>query len=255
MIRKIQLSRLRNEEHFGFHSEFVKLANERDLSEGFTALRAIYNECYDKLDETMETVRKSDFTRQLEEADREQIYTYRRLRSAVRGYLRTSDQEKRLAANRTITVIRHYGNLALTSRDKRAYGLTNLMEDLRGETAADLQKLGVMNWVGELEADVAEYKKLQQSREDEKKTRYPGKSVDAAREEADAAYQSLIHQLEAQGALNPTEENFANLVFHLNTKIDRYNRLIAQRYGIMAAQKEREAETVASSSSAVPVAA
>jgi hypothetical protein len=171
----------------------------------------------------------------------------------VRGFLRTSDPEKRLAANHVFVIIHQYGNLARTSRDKRTYGLANLLGDLREKVAADLAKLGVTGWVSELEANVQEYKKLKEARRAEKEEWTPSKKVEAAREGVDAAYQKMIHQLEVQGALNPTEENFVSLVFNLNDILDLYNRLIAQRYGIMAAQKEREAGTVASSSSAVPM--
>jgi hypothetical protein len=168
-IKDITLYRLRNEEYFNFHSEFAKLVNEIDLSEEFVALRAIYSEHYDELDDALEEIRASAFTKQLVAADRQRVYTYRRLRSAVRGFLRNADSDKRLAAERAIIVIRQYGNLPETSRDEKTATLTHLLVDLRGEAAADLLSLGLTAWVDELSANNLAYKKLKESRAEERK--------------------------------------------------------------------------------------
>ncbi|MDR2981609.1 MAG: DUF6261 family protein, partial [Puniceicoccales bacterium] len=157
-------SDLRNEEHFGFHSEFAKLANEYTLTEAFVALVARYNARYDELNDALEITRTSSFTRQLVTADLLRISAYRRLRTAVRGHLRYTDPAKNEAAWRIYDIFRQYGNLAQSARDKRTYGLTNLLEDLRERTAAELQTLGVTAWVSELETKNQAYKSLKESR-------------------------------------------------------------------------------------------
>ncbi|MDR2980955.1 MAG: DUF6261 family protein [Puniceicoccales bacterium] len=249
IVKNVRLTRLRNEEHFGFHAEFVKVTSDYSLSEAFVSLLAIYQGHYDELDDALEVVRQSAFTKQVKEADALQLYTYRRLRSAVRGFLRHSETPKRRAAERVIAIIRHYGNLAHMSRDKRTYGITHMLGDLRDQVSADLTLLGVTSWMTELETHNQAYKNLKDSRTEEREIRHPAKKVDEARELADAAYQAVVRELNNLGLLTPADENMVSLVFRLNDKIDYYNHLVAQRVGIMAAQKNKLEETTADSSS------
>ncbi|MDR2981469.1 MAG: DUF6261 family protein [Puniceicoccales bacterium] len=247
-INQVMFARLRNEEHFGFHSEFVKLANEYSLSEAFEALMAIYNEHYDELGAAMEVVRTSSVTRQMVSVDNLRIAAYRRIRSAVRGHLCHAEAEKIEAAERVNDIIRHYGNVPRMSRDKRTYTVQNMLEDLREKVAASLQLLGLADWVTELETKNGSYQKLKTTRYEEWGAR-PAKAMDEYRQATDAAYHSVIRQLEVHGVLNPADENFVSLATALNERVDAYNRLAAQRRGIMESKTERPAETASSSSS------
>jgi hypothetical protein len=50
------------------------------------------------------------------------------------------------------------------------------------------------------------------------------------------------------GDLNPEDENFVALLAALNERVDAYNRLVMQRRGIMAAEKDNSEEITSSSS-------
>ncbi|MDR2982812.1 MAG: DUF6261 family protein [Puniceicoccales bacterium] len=254
-ISELNLSRLRNEEHFGFHSEFTKLANECSLSETFVGLLQVYEKHYDELNASLEVVRKSVLTGQLEEADIRRNGIFRSLQAATRGYLRHPDLEKQLSARRLCNIIRHYGrNVMSGTRENRTYAITNMLRDLRATPATDLQLPGLTNWVSELETANQACKNVKESRYEEWEKR-PDQKVLDARQLLDADYKVIVKYLEAHGVLHSDEENYRQLVIALNDRVAFYKRLIAQRRGIMAAKREQGTESSSSySSSSVAVA-
>ncbi|MDR2981044.1 MAG: DUF6261 family protein [Puniceicoccales bacterium] len=247
-IKTIVFSRLRNEEHFGFHTKVAKLVNEYNLSETVEALVTSYNERYDVLNDSLEIIRRSVHTAQLVDADIKRCTTFRGLRAAVTGHLRHFETAKSLAATRVGNILRHYRGMLRKSRNERTAMLMNMLQDLRDETAADLQTLDINSWVSELEAENRAYQNLEAQRISKRGIQL-AKNVHVARLAADAAYRSLIKGIEVHGTLHPDDANYATLVFELNASIETVMWPIAQRRGVIAASKKKDLETTSSSSS------
>jgi uncharacterized small protein (DUF1192 family) len=254
-IRKLELTRLHNEEHFGFHSEVSKLISESNLSETFSKLVSNYNEYYDEYDVAMEIARKSEFTDDLLIADRRRLRTFRSFRSAVEGFFYHFDETKQRAGKRLDNIIRVYGRLARLNRDKRTYALMNLLQDMRDKGAADVQLLGLSTWIAELEANNLAYQQLKESRYTEK-TELPEQRVMLARKAADAGYKEITKYLDVMSGLSTgADDNLKTLVAELNERIAAYDYLVARRKGTAAARKAAStSESSSSSSSSLAVA-
>ncbi|MDR2981026.1 MAG: DUF6261 family protein [Puniceicoccales bacterium] len=248
-IRAIGLNRLRNEEHFGFHSEFVKLVGEYEINATFQGMVSVYSDHYGVLDAAMEITRRSDFTSDLETADHRRVQTFRSFRLSVNGFLYHFDPAKQAAGRKLNNTIRQYGRFDRMPRDERTYAMTNLLQDIRDKRAAEIQLLGLATWVSELETNNLAYKNLKESRYEERVER-PEQKVKAARNVLDADYRKMIHFLDAMYAMMEVEDaNLNTLVAALNERIGSYTHLLAQRRGIALAKKAEGSSSSSSSSS------
>jgi hypothetical protein len=247
-IRNIALYELRNEAHFGFHSEFVKLVSEYELTEAFQALVDSYMGYYDELDSALKIIRRSIYTGQMAAANRQRHLTFRRCCTTVEGFLQHSDPEKRLAAERLNNIIRtYYRELFGGSYDEKTYAFHNMLQDIRATETAGLQALNLTGWVSELETNNQEFKKLKTLRY-ENRTEQPAYKVASARRMLDAGYQNVVEYLNSYITLNPSDENTMSLIAGLNTRIESYRWLLSRWRGKRTKGKA-PVETASSSSS------
>jgi hypothetical protein len=248
-ISTIELNRLHNEEHFGFHSEFVKLVSEYDLNEIFQNMASIYKGHYGKLDLAMEIVQKSDFADDILAADRKRNRTFRSFRLTVEGCVYHFEPAKQTAGKRLTNILRQYGILSTMPRDKRTYAMTNLLQDMRTKGAADIQQLGLVSWINELEANNLAYKNLKECRYKER-TQRPSQKVKDARNILDADYREIIKYLDAIHNMRVSmDDDLKALVLALEERISAYNHLLAQRKGMAAVGKTSNVPPLQSSTS------
>ncbi|MDR2981843.1 MAG: DUF6261 family protein [Puniceicoccales bacterium] len=248
VIIGINLYYLRNEEHFGFHSEITKLVEDYALNEAFQGLVTTYNGYYDELSEVLEVIRKSVLSKQLANTDKRRITIYRSLRGTAQRYLHHPETEKQLSAQRVYNVIRHYAKSILQgSRENRTYAIVNMIQDLRSGVPADLQLPGLTNWMTELEVENRAYQNLKNSRYEEQE-KFPTQKIKVVRRMLDAAFHAITKYLEVQEMLNQGDENSRALIVSLNERVAFYKHLIAQRRGQLA-WRSQLAETSSGSSS------
>lgn len=227
---KIELARLRNEEHFQFQTEFTDLVTETgaealNIETQFTA----YQPLYAQENEALQVIRKSATTKELADADTDRDTLYRGLADAVNSGLNHFNADKRAASARLKIVFDQYGNVARKTYDEETAAITKLVQEATGTYSADVATSGLADWVIELDAKNKAFDALMKSRYSEEagKTELRMKSV---RLDIDAAYRDIINRLDALMLINGSA-NYEAFVRELNTRVEKYNNIIAQRKG------------------------
>jgi hypothetical protein len=236
-ISPIKLTNLRNEEHFGFHSELIKLVGNYSINETFQEMRSVYLGHYKELDAVMEMPRKSDFTSELAEVDAKRNETFRSFRLVVEGFTHYFEEAKRRSAVRLNNILHLYGNLPEMPRDARTYAMANMLQDMQARGSSDVQALGLGVWVDDLEANNTAYKHLKECRYEEQAQKSE-KRVRDAHKILDSDYRGIVQYLDAMyGILNPMDSDLKLLANELEARIEAYSYLLVQRRGIRAAKQ------------------
>ncbi len=240
---RIDLSRLRNEEHFQFQTEF-KASVDKYGAQALNIEGAFVNHesLYEQELEALQVIRKSATTEQLAIADAERDDIFRGLSDAIKSNLNHFNADKRSAATRIKIAFDQYGNIARKPYDEETAALTKLISEAKGSLSNDFATLGLTDWVTELNSKNNAFDLLMKSRysEESTKTELRMKSV---RLEIDAVYRMISDRLDALMLINGTA-SYEPFVRELNTRVDRYNEIIAQRKGRNAkGNKEQKTQT------------
>ena len=242
-IIKLHFSRLRNAEHFQFFTEFRDLINLFDaellkIKKFFTVflrLFAIEDEC-------MVVLRKSGYTEQIDVADQRRDSTFRGLVDSVNAALNHFNAEVTAAAKLIKIVLDAYGNLARKPGDEETSGIYNLVQDLETKYAAEVQLIGVGQWVAELKANNESYGNLVKSRYIETSEK-PEAKMRQFRVDIEASYRDITAAIESLVKLTDSDTEAAmykDFIGKLNVVVESYKNIIAQREGVAAAKKEKE---------------
>jgi molecular chaperone GrpE (heat shock protein) len=133
------------------------------------------------------------------------------------------------SAYRVRIILNSYGNIAKKSYDKETADITNLLHELKGNYARDVDMLNLREWVDQLERANQEFDLLRKERytESADKTEFRMKIV---RLEIDNVYDMITGQINTRVAIEG-EEKYHPFVKELNLRIDHYKSRIAQRKG------------------------
>jgi hypothetical protein len=211
-----------------------------------------------KLDLLVEVIRKSDYTRKLEEDDKERDNIFRGFIGVVLNYRRHANVDKRDAAHRVANLLKQYRRSILRAAYNVESGATaNLIKDLRGQYAADVALLGIGSWVDDLEAAnlkfIADYSLRVKESIDK-----PKREIKALRPLIDKIFHHItnifaaklaVDGLDGDVVVEPSELDTGshedgdttpphlrgnvnyNCVVGLNEIIKKYNNMIAQHEG------------------------
>ena len=239
-ILRITLGKLRNATHFQFHTEVRKLIDQfgayflkiTRLFEQFVKLLAEEDEC-------LIILQKSGYTEQMAEADRARDIVFSGLVDMVNAAQKHFDSNVVAAGNSLKIVFDTYGNLAAKPNDEQTSGVYNLVQDLEGRYAADIQQISAGDWVAELKARNIAYNELVRNRDAESAQKPEGKMKNI-RVEIDRVYRDIITAVESLAKLteDPKEiDTYRRFIAAINPLIERYRNRIAQREGMNAAKK------------------
>ena len=229
-ILKFDLSKLRNEEHFQFQSEFKALVETNTAATlGIDAQFHDYVPQFKDEADALDVIRKSASTEDLAEADIIRDTTFRGLSDAVKAASRHFSPEVNKAAARLQPVFDHYGNLARKPFDEETAAIKSLTTDLQTTYANDATIIGIKDWVLELIKDNNQFETIKNDRytEEAAKTQLRMKDVRTA---IDSIYSTIVKRINALIIVNG-ETHYTNFVKELNLRIQNYNHLIAQRKG------------------------
>lgn len=229
-ITKINLINLRNEEHYQYHSEFSSLVEKYGaeilkITEKFN----IYKTFFDKENEAVVIVRKSEFGHLLDDADKSRDQIHHGLTDAVKSGINHFDEIKRAAAIRIKILLDQFGNIAAKPNNEKTTAIIKLVEELQGPYAADVAILMLADWVTELNARNQSFISFTKERFSKEAEKSQIKMVEA-RKDVDNAYRNIIEHIEAYITLNglAVHETF---VREINPRVDKYNDTLAQRIG------------------------
>ena len=245
-ILKLYFGKLRNAEHIQFFTEFRDLVNLfgaeplkiQKFFTSFLSLFAVEDEC-------LVVLQKSGYTEQMADADTRRDVTFRGLADTVKTALKHFNPETAEAGKRLKILFDAYGNLAQKPADEETSGIYNLIQDLEDKFAADVQKIGVADWVAELKANNESYDALVKSR-DKESAEKPETKMKKIRTEIETVYRDTTAAVESLAKLtNSTEEivMYREFVLKLNTVLERYRNRIAQREGAANAKKQGKGES------------
>ena len=251
MDLKIQAAKVaifRNNEHFQFHTEF------RDLVMATTNVRnkiltpfADYLTCYSEEDIALQKIVKSATTEQIDDADKVRDPTFRGMVNINKAALNHFDPDVVVAAKRLQIVFDTYGNVNRMPLNEQTSAVNNLVHDLETAYAAEVLKVGINNWLAMLKAQNAAFAALVKSRNDENASRTELK-MKQTRALTDQAYNTIVKRLNALVIVEgPTI--YEGFIKKLNSFIEKYNNILAQRQGRSKA-KSNKAEATATATGA-----
>ena len=240
-IKILQFFKLRNNEHFQFHTEVKALIEA--IGALLLKIEGIfigeYLPSYSNLDNSLKKITKSSYTEQRHQKDVTRDGTVKVNTSIVNLAQSSLDPEVIAAARRLKIVFDTYGNIAKLPLNEETSAIYNLVSDVRTKCAADAALIGLTPWIDKLDAENRAYEALVTGGYEEKialQTEYTAKE---ARGLVDDSYHKITRRIEAYMEIEG-EAAYAGFVTRLNLQIDKYNNIIAIRYGKAAAKKAKE---------------
>ena len=229
-IKNFTMTKLRNEEHFQFQTEFCSLINkETPLALGIAGQYATYQVQYDNESEALNVIRKSSFYQQITEANVERNNTFRGLSYSIKSSCLHFNPVIKQAALRVKIVFDQYTTLTQKSFNQETASINNLISRLNHDFPTEVTTLGIADWLTHLQTENTAFDTLMSSRhsEDASKTQL---RMEQVRLNVDAAYQAITKRINALIELNG-DAAYNLFVSELNDRIDFYRNNLAIRSG------------------------
>jgi hypothetical protein len=229
-IKEIHLAHLHNEEHLDLHTgfgELVTIATPETL--GIAKLWPHWLQLIEKEKEAVEFIRKSAHTVALEEADQKRDSVLVGFRSLIRANGLHFDSVKKAAVQRLLVVFDQYEGIENRAYNEETASIRSLLSDLTGSLANDLNLLGINDYTAELHACNEAFAALLAVRYTETAGKTPLRMKDV-RAEIDAVYTQACAYINARMLLENSDV-LGNFINELNSRIDGFKNLLAQRKG------------------------
>ena len=229
-ILYFSLSKLRNEEHFQFHTEFRDLIIEATpVALGIEPQYSGYNLFYANEAEALAFVAKNDITNELYDGDFKRDDTYRGLSATIKAGSYHYNPVIKQATAHVLPLFDQYGNIAAKSFTQETAAINNMVSKLNLDYAADVTTIGIAGWLNELQANNTAFDTLFKSRNstEAEKTQLRMKRV---RLEVDAAYRQITYRINAAIIMNG-EAAYKVFVDALNQWIEMFGNNVAIRTG------------------------
>jgi len=227
----INVSKLRNSEHYMFYEEFIAIVMKFGAS--LLKIDLFFNaflDLFKEEDEAYKTVLKSAITEEIEDADHKRDTIFRGLVDAVKSALNHFKDDVRKAAKQLKVVLDSYGNVAQKPYNQESAEIINLLQDFRGKYLADAQKVGIIDWADELDATNNAFIQLYRDRLDESSEK-PATKLKEIRPKVDTAFKDITARIDARALLDEDGDIFNDFIVRLNVMIKKYNDILARRNG------------------------
>lgn len=205
-------------------------------------LFTIFEQLYQEEDECVVIVQKSVYTQQITDANVRRNTTFRGLADSVNTALKHFNPDIVESARRLKILFDTYGNIAQLSSDAETSTIYNLIQELQGKYAGDAAKIGINDWIDELQSNNNTYIELLQIRTIETSQKTKG-TLREIRPKIDELYRKITQSIEVFTWLVQDEKSAAacnNFIKQFNPVIQRYKNLLAQRKGFRQAKKEEK---------------
>jgi len=226
-IKTITLSRLRNDANFQFHSENKNLIEEQTPQTlKIVPLFEDYVPKYNKVDLAFKKIKKSAITEQIQEADRARDVIWKGLVDTNTAALNHFNPVVQASAKQLKIVFDTYGNIAKKSLNEQTSATYNILQELEGKYASDVQTVGLWYWVHELKTRNIAFTNLVRERVDEGSLKVDI-VLKKARAQLDEAYYKIAERINALVIVEGAE-NYEPFIRKLNINIAKYNLLATQ---------------------------
>ena len=229
-ILKIDLSRLRNEEHFQFMTDTRNLIRHEDPTKlNVVQLFAQFTALCEQEDIALERIRKNVLTDPIGEQDALQDSISLGFELLVQAYSHSTNAAKVEAARKIQIIIDHYGDFRRKSYNEETAIIHNFIQDLRSRCSGEITTLNANEWVDDLAGANHRFKQLMNERFDNNAGEASIKVLDV-RKSIDRVYNQLTDRISASILLNG-EADYAAFVNKLNERITYFKNTLAQRKG------------------------
>jgi len=220
-INKIDFRNLRNDAHFQFHTEFRDLVVQQNpltlkIKPQFDGYLPLYN----RVDEALKKIVKSEFTAKIHEADKARDEIYLGMAETVTATLRHFNPAVRQAAERLKILFDTYGNVANKPLNEETSAIYNILQELKGKYTADVESVGLTLWVTELETRNGTFEGLVKERFDETAHR-TDIVLREARGKLDEVYRVIIERINALAVVEG-EAAYEAFIRTLNAVVAKY---------------------------------
>ncbi|GHT34804.1 hypothetical protein FACS189434_11580 [Bacteroidia bacterium] len=231
-ISEFWLSRLRNEGHFQFMTEVKDLIGRQEYTALRAALGAVWTRFATDLakeDLAMEKIRKSVYTKTIEQYDKVRDAQHHALGILIDGYLNSPEASVAGNAQQVKIVYNAYGSMARKTLNEETAAITNLCTDLLAGGGAILSALGLKDLTERLLATNNSIINTINLRGDETADKDAVSSVADIRQIVDEDYRQMTTVLQTLTITLPADEQqpIEQLITYLNNSIiARYKQLL-----------------------------
>ncbi len=221
-IEKVHLEHLQNGAWVTYLTFIVKLIKGNEAVKTVLApLLALLEKILKDAEESLEEMRGSRLSSEINEADTQRDRMIGGLNNYVRAFLYDIDSAKQRAAENLMKVINHYGEIAKAPQDQETALINDFLKELNDNHEADTKTLGLADRCEQLQAANARFVELLDSRTIESGTKNPLRMIDIRRE-GNRLIRMLCTQLELL-QLTASTEALSTFVGELNAENTRVN--------------------------------
>lgn len=243
-IKDIDLSRLHQEESFGFH-QLVSIETAKCNDSKVVPLQADYISALTAFDAALKTGGTNPLSASVSELDTQRDNAYAALAMQVKNARRNLNPDKVAVAREVELILRKYGNPCALPYVEENGVIHNLIQELedynkpkeneRPEVVSlsddnpdnRLALIGALDWLEQLKEVNARFLAVFTDRNATQATLVTGASK-AARIAADLAYRNIVKRINALAEING-DTNYADLIDNLNFLIDRQKTILSAR--------------------------
>jgi hypothetical protein len=186
----------------------------------------------------LDVMKKSGYTGEISAQDNVRDSIFRGFADAVKSAENHFNADKRKASERIRVVLDHYGNIAVKAFDQETAAIDDMLRELNDKYTAEVQSLGLTDWLMQLDAENQKFKTLMSERYAETALR-PKTRMKAARAGTDRSLRAMLNMVEALAAVNGAE-TYQPFIDELNAVSERYKNRLAQISGKKAKSKAEE---------------
>jgi hypothetical protein len=259
-VRRFKHRALRNEEWFGFFTSYKNLVNRYgDSNMDIVELFDLFAKLLRDVDRIIQGLRKSSYTKQVEEADKNRDDIFSGFAGVVKNSRKLPGANVQEAAEHLYTLIEGYSaNILKGSYFEESSSIYNLLQDLREDKyEADVELLGLEAWVTALDNAEKAFIAVNKKRTNESRDK-PKEDLLKYRHEIDTLYVSMINVIDAKllgeglggdvvvdpqsldyashdGPIVWDPEKYGNMTYNFviawNEVVKKYSNLLSQRSG------------------------
>lgn len=219
-INDIRLAGMPNGTHYDFMEQTYTWILQSPLADKIKDDITAFKKALDEEDRCLKISQKSALTKTIEEQDKIRDTAYSGLKGAVSSYQKFPSGELKDAADTIAQLFVDY-QISTDMQLNRETGLiTNLLQDLEGKCATQVEKLSLKPFVDQLKTANDQVKTLMAQRDTDRGEIVAGE-MKAARAATDNAYRELVTKANAYAVIEG-DTDYAAFFKQMNSMISRY---------------------------------
>lgn len=216
-IKSLDISRLRNDEDFGYQTRVVNLAVAMLSQDVYKPVVDAYKAALTAFDAALKQAAKNSQTEAVAAADEVVDRLYTGLTLYLRSLTYHPTENIRTTAEGVLAIIDKYGKLTTLPYNQQYGALQNSMQELNALDGETLAVLVLDDWLAGLATAVAQFQAARDSQTAEQ-SNYQVGLVKDTRTAADAAYKQFVASINAF-AIAFGETNYATFINQMNVMI------------------------------------